>query len=125
MESHKRQYREIARLKELEQKAASDDEAVACLDRLREDAKALQQRADEAAAARDDALAKLEESQRALEAERRKNDEAMKAKAEAEAAAVKAADEAVKQFLAEGWRADERLSWCYMRWWPLSLKIGG
>ncbi|CAH9100818.1 unnamed protein product [Cuscuta europaea] len=113
MESHKRQHREIARLRELEQKAASADEAVACLDRLREDAKALQQRADEAAAARDDALAKLEESQRALEAERRKNDEAVKAKAEAEAAAVKAADEAVKQFLAEGWKADERLSWCY------------
>ncbi|CAH9074664.1 unnamed protein product [Cuscuta europaea] len=106
MESHKRQHREIARLKELEQKAASADEAVACLDRLREDAKALQQRADEAAAARDDALAKLEESQRALEAERRKNDEAVKAKAEAEAAAVKAADEVVKQFLAEGWKAN-------------------
>ncbi|CAH9076229.1 unnamed protein product, partial [Cuscuta europaea] len=50
MESHKRQQREIARLKELEQKAASADEAVACLDRLREDAKALQKRADEAAA---------------------------------------------------------------------------
>ncbi|CAH9085235.1 unnamed protein product [Cuscuta europaea] len=113
IESHKRQYREIARLKELEQKAASADEAVACLDRLREDAKALQQRADEAAAARDDALAKLEKSQRALEAERRKNDEAVKAKAGAEAATVKAADEAVKQFLAEGWKADERLSWCY------------
>ncbi|CAH9115281.1 unnamed protein product [Cuscuta europaea] len=41
MESHKRQYWEIARLKGLEQKAASADEAVACLDRLREDAKAL------------------------------------------------------------------------------------
>ncbi|CAH9114874.1 unnamed protein product [Cuscuta europaea] len=109
MESHKRQQREIARLKELEQKAASADEAVACLDRLREDAKALQKRADEAAAARDDALAKLEESQRALEAERRKNDEAVKAKIEAEAAA----DEAVQKFLAEGWKADERLPWCY------------
>ncbi|CAH9117637.1 unnamed protein product [Cuscuta europaea] len=113
MESHKRQYREIARLKELEQKAASADEAVACLDRLREDAKALQQKADEAAAARDDALAKLEESQRALEAEWRKNEEAVKARAEAEAAAVKAADKAVEQFLAEGWKADERLPWCY------------
>ncbi|CAH9117909.1 unnamed protein product [Cuscuta europaea] len=120
MESHKRQYREIARLKELEQKAASADEAVACLDRLREDAKALQARADEAATARDDALAKLEESkreleesQRALEAERRKSEEAVKAKDEAEAAVVRAADEAVKQFLAEGWKADERLPWCY------------
>ncbi|CAH9071127.1 unnamed protein product [Cuscuta europaea] len=113
MESHKRQYREIARLKELEQKAASADEAVACLDRLREDAKALQQRVDEAAAARDDALAKLEESKRELEAERRKNEEAVKAKAEAEAAAVRAADEAVEKFLAEGWKADERLPWCY------------
>ncbi|CAH9057834.1 unnamed protein product [Cuscuta europaea] len=38
MESHKRQYWEIARLQALEQKAASADEAVACLDRLREDA---------------------------------------------------------------------------------------
>ncbi|CAH9113087.1 unnamed protein product [Cuscuta europaea] len=113
MESHKRQQREIARLKELEQKAASADEVMACLDRLREDAKALQKRADEAAAARDDALAKLAESQRALEVERRKNDEAVKAKIEAEAAAVKAADEAVQKFLAEGWKADERLPWCY------------
>ncbi|CAH9091384.1 unnamed protein product [Cuscuta europaea] len=120
MESHKRQYREIAHLKELEQKAASADEAVACLDRLREDARALQARADEAAAARDDALAKLEESkreleesQRALEAERRKSEEAVKAKAEAEVAVVRAADEAVEKFLAEGWKADERLPWCY------------
>ncbi|CAH9092438.1 unnamed protein product [Cuscuta europaea] len=79
MESHKRQQREIARLKELEQKAASADEAMACLDQLREDAKALQKRADEAAAAKDDALAKLAESQRAFEVERRKNDEAVKA----------------------------------------------
>ncbi|CAH9070923.1 unnamed protein product, partial [Cuscuta europaea] len=38
MESHKRQYWEIVRLQALEQKAASADEAVACLDRLREDA---------------------------------------------------------------------------------------
>ncbi|CAH9074658.1 unnamed protein product [Cuscuta europaea] len=120
MESHKRQYWEIARLKGLEQKAASADEAVACLDRLREDAKALQAKADEAAAARDDALVKLEESkreleesQRALEAEKRKSEEAVKAKAEAEAAAVRAADEAVEKFLAEGWKADERLPWCY------------
>ncbi|CAH9110994.1 unnamed protein product, partial [Cuscuta europaea] len=112
MESHKRQYWEIARLKGLEQKAASADEAVACLDRLREDAKALQTKADEAAAARDDALVKLEESkreleesQRALEAEKRKSEEAVKAKAEAEAAAVRAADEAVEKFLAEGWKA--------------------
>ncbi|CAH9095086.1 unnamed protein product [Cuscuta europaea] len=113
MESHKRKEREIARLKELEQKSASADEAMACLDRLREDAKALQKRADEAAAARDDALAKLAESQRALEVERRKNDEVMKAKIEAEAAAVKAADEAVQKFLAEGWKVDEQLPWCY------------
>ncbi|CAH9100934.1 unnamed protein product [Cuscuta europaea] len=113
MESNKRQQREIARLKEFEQKAASADEAMTCLDRLREDAKALQKRADEAAAAKDDALAKLAESQRALEVERRRTDEVVKAKIEAEAAAVKAADEAVQKFLTEGWKADERLPWCY------------
>ncbi|CAH9072895.1 unnamed protein product, partial [Cuscuta europaea] len=113
MESNKRQQREIARLKEFEQKAASADEAMTCLDRLREDAKALQKRADEAAAAKDDALAKLAESQRALEVERRMTDETVKAKIEAEAAAVKAADEAVQKFLTEGWKADERLPWCY------------
>ncbi|CAH9069577.1 unnamed protein product, partial [Cuscuta europaea] len=120
MESHKRQYWEIARLQALEQKAASADEAVACLDRLREDAKALQAKADEAVAARDDALVKLEESKRelaesyrVLEVEKRRSEEAAKAKAEAEAAVVKAADEAVEKFLAEGWKADERLPWCY------------
>ncbi|CAH9072259.1 unnamed protein product [Cuscuta europaea] len=120
MESHKRQYWEIVRLQALEQKAASADEAVACLDRLREDAKALQAKADEAVAARDVALVKLEESKRelaeshrALEAEKRRSEEAAKAKAEAEAAVVKAADEAVEKFLAEGWKADERLPWCY------------
>ncbi|CAH9101415.1 unnamed protein product [Cuscuta europaea] len=120
MENHKRQYWEIVRLQALEQKAASADEAVACLDRLREDAKALQAKADEAVAARDDALVKLEESRReleesrrALEAERRKSEEAAKAKAEAEAAVVRAADEAAEKFLVEGWKADERLPWCY------------
>ncbi|CAH9103347.1 unnamed protein product [Cuscuta europaea] len=120
MESHKRQYWEIARLQALEQKAASADEAVACLDRLREDAKALQAKADEVVAARDVALVQLEESKRelaesrrALEAEKRRSEEAAKAKAEAEAAVVRAADEAVEKFLAEGWKADERLPWCY------------
>ncbi|CAH9053684.1 unnamed protein product [Cuscuta europaea] len=111
MESNKRQQREIARLKEFEQKAASADEAMSCLGRLREDFAALQKRVDEADAAKNEALAKLAEERDAREADRRRADDAEKAKAEA--AAVKAADAAVEKFLAEGWKADEHLPWCY------------
>ncbi|CAH9093679.1 unnamed protein product, partial [Cuscuta europaea] len=103
MESNKRQQREIARLKEFEQKAASADEAMSCLGRLREDFAALQKRVDEADAAKEEALEKLAEEKGAREADRRRADEAERAKAEAEAAVVKAADDAVEKFLAEGW----------------------
>ncbi|CAH9101730.1 unnamed protein product, partial [Cuscuta europaea] len=113
MGSNKRQQREIAHLKEFEEKAASADEAMRCLGRLREDFAALQKRADEADAAKEEALAKLAEEKGAREADRRRADEAERAKAEAEAAAVKDADDAVEKFLAESWKADERLPWCY------------
>ncbi|CAH9081049.1 unnamed protein product [Cuscuta europaea] len=113
MESNKRQQREIAHLKEFEEKAASADEAMSCLGRLQGDFVALQRRADAADAAKEEAVAKLAEEKSAREAERLRADEAERAKAEAEAAAVKAVDDAVAKFLAEGWRADERLPWCY------------
>ncbi|CAH9118888.1 unnamed protein product [Cuscuta europaea] len=113
MESNKRQQREIARLREFKEKAASAYEAMSCLGRLREDFAALQKRADEADAAKEEALAKLAEEKGVREADRRRADEAERAKAEAEVAAVKAADDAVAKFLAEGWKADERLPWCY------------
>ncbi|CAH9081236.1 unnamed protein product, partial [Cuscuta europaea] len=117
MESNKRQRREIARLREIEQKTASAEEAMACLDQLRADVANLQRRSDEAdaayhqvAAAMDDALAKLAEEREAREAGCHRADEAEKAKA---AAAEKVVDAAIKKFLEEGWKADEHLPWCY------------
>ncbi|CAH9108498.1 unnamed protein product, partial [Cuscuta europaea] len=93
MESHKRRQQEIARLKEVEQKAASADEALSCLDRLRGDVEALKKRVDHADAAtlqltadRDDALKKLAEEKEAHEVTRCRADEVEKAKAEAEQA---------------------------------------
>ncbi|CAH9082825.1 unnamed protein product [Cuscuta europaea] len=116
MESHKRQQQEIARLKEAEQKAASAEEAMNCLERLRGEVEALKKRADEADAAycqvaadRDDALTKLAGEKEAREADRLRADEAEKAKAEAE----KAADAAIEKFLADGWKAGEHRPWCY------------
>ncbi|CAH9107878.1 unnamed protein product [Cuscuta europaea] len=106
MESHQRQQQEIARLKEVEQKAALDEEAMSCLDRLRGELEALKKRADEADAAyrqvaahRDDALAKFAGEKEAREADRRRANEAEKARAEAEKAAEKATHAAIQKFL--------------------------
>ncbi|CAH9119642.1 unnamed protein product, partial [Cuscuta europaea] len=94
MESHKRQQQEIARLKKVEQKAASPEEAMSCLDRLRSEVEDLKKRADEADAAyrqvaadRDDVLTKLASEKEAREADRLRADEVERAKAEAEKAA--------------------------------------
>ncbi|CAH9082903.1 unnamed protein product [Cuscuta europaea] len=110
MESHKRQQQEFARLKEVEQKVASAEEATSCLDRLRTEVEVLKKRADAAyrqvAADRDDALAKFAGEKEACEAERCQADEAEKAKTEAE----RAADAAIDKSLAEGSQAEERWS---------------
>ncbi|CAH9132704.1 unnamed protein product [Cuscuta epithymum] len=105
-EQHWRQEAEIERLKKMEAKAVSADEA---LQDLRNKAKAaegemklLQLRLDEAESARrkaDEAVAVA--VQRAEEAER--------LKAEAEGAAEKA----VADFKAEGWKAEDQLPFCY------------
>ncbi|CAH9111917.1 unnamed protein product [Cuscuta epithymum] len=105
-EQHWRQEAEIERLKKMEVKAASADEA---LQDLRDKAKAaeeemklLQMRLDEAEAAQkkaDEAVAAA--VQRAEEAERLKAD------------AEKAAEEAVAVFKADGWKAEDQVPFCY------------
>ncbi|CAH9073836.1 unnamed protein product, partial [Cuscuta europaea] len=109
MESHKRQQAEIARLK---QKAASADEALGCLDRLRADVETLKKKVDDADVAthqltadRDDAIKKLADEKEAHEATRCLAVEAEKARAEAERAAEVAAEKvayaAIEKFLVD------------------------
>ncbi|CAH9114364.1 unnamed protein product [Cuscuta europaea] len=119
MESHQRQQREITRLKEIEQKAASAEEAMGCLDRLWEEVAAMKKRVDEADAAyhqvaadRDDALKEKDEALKGREEALRRAEEAEKARAEAEKTAEEAADAAIDKFLADGWKAEERRPWC-------------
>ncbi|CAH9085365.1 unnamed protein product [Cuscuta europaea] len=116
MESNKRQQREIVRLKEIEQRVASADEALSCLDWLRGDVEALKKKADKADAAirqvtadRDDALKKLAEEKEAHEAVHLRAVEAKKARAEAE----QAADVAIEKFLADGRKAEEHRPWSF------------
>ncbi|CAH9138925.1 unnamed protein product, partial [Cuscuta epithymum] len=105
-EQHWRQEAEIERLKKVEARAASADEA---LQDLKDKAKAaedemrlLQIRLDEAEAARKKADESIAAAiQRAEEAERLKAD------------AEKAAEKAVVDFKAEGWKADDQLPFCY------------
>ncbi|CAH9084663.1 unnamed protein product [Cuscuta europaea] len=120
MESHKWQEQEIARLREAEKKAASAEEAMACLDRLREEAKALQKGVDEAdvayrqvAADRDDALRARDEALRSRDEALLRAEDAARAQAESERAAEKAVDGAIERFLADGWKADDHRPWCY------------
>ncbi|CAH9083422.1 unnamed protein product [Cuscuta europaea] len=120
MESHMRQEQKIARLKEAEKKAASVEEAMACLDRLREEVKALQKGVDEAdvayrqvAADRDDALRARDEALRSRDDALLRSEDAVKAQADTERAAEKAVDGAIEKFLPEGWKAEDRRPWCY------------
>ncbi|CAH9088548.1 unnamed protein product [Cuscuta europaea] len=115
MESHKRQEQEIARLREAEKKAASAEEAMGCLDRLREEVKALQKGVDEVdvayrqvAADRDDALRVSDEALRSRDEALLRVEDAARAQADSERAAEKAVDGAIERFLAEGWKADDR-----------------
>ncbi|CAH9145971.1 unnamed protein product [Cuscuta epithymum] len=105
-EQHWRQEAEIERLKKMEAKALSADEALQDLrDKVRaaeEEMKLLQIRLDEAEAARKKAdEAVVAAIQRAEEAERLKAD------------AEKAAEKAVVDFKAEGWKAEDQLPFCY------------
>ncbi|CAH9126667.1 unnamed protein product [Cuscuta epithymum] len=105
-EQHWRQEAEIERLKKVEAKALSADEALQDLrDKARaaeDEMKLLQVRLDEAEAAQkkaDEAAATA--FQRAEEAERLKAD------------AEKAAEKAIADFKAKGWKVDDQLSFCY------------
>ncbi|CAH9061832.1 unnamed protein product [Cuscuta europaea] len=120
MESHKRQEQEIARLRETEKKAASAEEAMACLDRLREEVKALQKGVDEADVAyrqvtadRDDALRARDEALQSRDEALLRAEDAARAQADSERATEKAVDGAIERFLAEGWKADDHRPWCY------------
>ncbi|CAH9069371.1 unnamed protein product, partial [Cuscuta europaea] len=120
MESHKRKEQEIARLKEAEKKAASVEEAMACLDRLREEVKALQKGVDEAdvayrqvAADMDDILKARDEALRSRDESLLRAEDAARAQAESERAVEKAVDGTIERFLAEGWKPEDRRPWCY------------
>ncbi|CAH9120303.1 unnamed protein product [Cuscuta europaea] len=120
MESHKRREQEIARLREAEKKVASAEEATACLDRLREEVKALQKGVDEAdvayrqvAADRDDALRARDEALRSRDEALLRAEDAARAQADSERATEKSVDGAIERFLAEGWKADDHWPWCY------------
>ncbi|CAH9050669.1 unnamed protein product [Cuscuta europaea] len=120
MESHKRQEQEIAQLKEAEQKTALAEEAMACLDRIREEVKALQKSVDESdvayrqvAADRDDALRAKDEALKSRDEALLRAEDAAKAQADTERAAEKAVDGAIEKFLTEGWKAEDRWPWCY------------
>ncbi|CAH9106576.1 unnamed protein product [Cuscuta europaea] len=113
MESHKSQEQEIVRLKEAEQKAASTEEAMACLDRLRDEVGALKKRVDEADAAYRQVAADRDDALRVKDEALRGHDEALLRAEDAAKAAEKAADAAIEKFLAEGWKAEDRRPWCY------------
>ncbi|CAH9098784.1 unnamed protein product [Cuscuta europaea] len=120
MESNRRQQKEIARLKQFEQKVASVDEALGSLERLRPEVESLKKRADEAdqlAAEKDGALQRLADVERTRDEALHRPEEAEKGKANAElaltAAEEKAAEAAVQKFLEVGWKDEDRLPWCF------------
>ncbi|CAH9090576.1 unnamed protein product [Cuscuta europaea] len=120
MESNKRQQREIARLKKIEEKVASADEALASLERLRLEVEGLKKKADEAdmlSVEKDGALQRLVDAERVRDEALRRAKEAEKGKAEAEsalsAAEEKAVEAAVQKFHEVGWKGEDRLPWCF------------
>ncbi|CAH9074116.1 unnamed protein product [Cuscuta europaea] len=120
MENNRRQQREIARLKQIEEKVASADEALGSLERLRLEVEGLKKKADEAdllAAEKDEALQRLADVERARDEALRRAEEAEKGKADAESA-LSVAEEwaveaAVQKFLEVGWKGEDRLPWCF------------
>ncbi|CAH9107594.1 unnamed protein product [Cuscuta europaea] len=120
MENNRRQQKEIARLRQFEQKVASADEAMGSLERLRLEVEGLKKRADEAdqlSAEKEGALQRLADVERARDEALQRAEEAEKGKASAElalsAAEEKAADAAVQKFLEVGWKDEGRLPFCF------------
>ncbi|CAH9081292.1 unnamed protein product [Cuscuta europaea] len=120
MESNRRQQKEIARLKQFEQRVASADEALGSLERLRLKVEGLKKRADEAdqlAAEKEGALQRLADMERVRDEALRRAKEAEKGKASAElalsAAEERAAEAVVQKFLEVGWKDEDRLSRCF------------
>ncbi|CAH9113619.1 unnamed protein product [Cuscuta epithymum] len=105
-EQHWRQEAEIERLKKMEAKAASADEALQDLrDRAKaaeDEMKLLRMRLDEAEAVRNKA-------DEAVAAAVKRAEEAERLKADAEVAAAKA----VADFTAEGWKTEDQIPFCY------------
>ncbi|CAH9138163.1 unnamed protein product [Cuscuta epithymum] len=113
MEQQRRQDEELARLREAEKKAASADEALSQLERLRSETGSLKERAD---AAEKRAIVAEDEAKRLKiqldeEAAARRLAEERAVKVEADAAA--AADRAVELFMAEGWKDETRRDWSF------------
>ncbi|CAH9077249.1 unnamed protein product [Cuscuta europaea] len=118
MESNRRQQREIAHLKQIEEKVASADEALGSLERLQLEVESLKKKADEAdllAAEKDVALQRLADVEWARDEALCRAEEVEKGKADAElalsVAEEKAVEAAVQKFLEVGWNDEDRLPW--------------
>ncbi|CAH9132657.1 unnamed protein product, partial [Cuscuta epithymum] len=104
MEQQRRQDEELARLREAEKKAASADEALSQLERLRTETASLKEKADaaekRAIVAEDEAKRLQNQLDEETAARRLAEEKAVKLEADAAAAA----DRAIELFMAEGWK---------------------
>ncbi|CAH9138165.1 unnamed protein product [Cuscuta epithymum] len=105
-EQHWRQEAELERLRKVEAKAVSTDEA---LQDLRDKAKSAEEEMKLLQCLLDDAEAARKKAIEASEAAVKRAEEAKSLKAEAE----KAAEKAVADFTTEGWKAEDQLPFCY------------
>ncbi|CAH9115429.1 unnamed protein product [Cuscuta epithymum] len=113
MEQQRRQVEELARFREVEKKAASADEALSQLDRLRVETDSLKEKSDaaerRAVAAEDEARRLKVQLDEEAAARRLAEERAVKLEANATAAA----DRAIELFMAEGWKDDARRDWSF------------